>query len=225
MMRLTEDGESDNDSPTDYSHLSNPAEENSMPEDSITIYRVGSQMPEEWKCPEHDRTEWNYRSGIHLVVMTYYDITRDELVDFTQGPARFAFTVEDNVIFFSYALGHTPWSDNPYSWHKLSSEEQEAGLPPEIRDEKERALINIIIVEGSTRKIAAVRQVYLSNEMTREVHQAIRCQAKRGWEDDEAHEETIERVYREYPTPVSLLKRAVATCVATARSEAEGEKA
>ena len=183
-------------------------------DEAIAIYRVGEQMPPEWRAPEHDRTEWNYRAGHHLVVMTYYGIRRDELLDFTLGTPRFAFTTEDNVIFLMYSLGHTPWSDNPYTWHKLPPDEQEPGLPPDITNTNQRALINIIVVEGTTRRIAALRQVYLSNEMTRLLHDAIRGQARRGWEGDEAHEETIQRVYREFPTPVSLLQRATARCAA-----------
>lgn len=176
------------------------------------IYRVGQQMPDDWEAPAEDRVEWNYRYGIHSITCTYFHIMPDELLAFRHEITRFAFTIADNVIFFLTRLGHVPFSDNPYSWHKLTPEQQEAGLPPEITNRIERALVIIIIIEGTTRRIAALRQVYLSNEMTRLLHNAIRQQAAQGWEGDEAHEATISRVYTEYPTQEELASSAIVSC-------------
>lgn len=187
-----------------------------MPQDNSYIYKVGDRMPPDWNAPADSKTEWNWKCGQHLLLLTYYNLKPDEILSVREGEAEFAFSVQEGVIFMSYRFGTIPWSDNSYSWHLLSSEQQQAGGLPPI-GAAQPATVMVMLIEGRTRVIRALRRAVLSSEMTEALHLAIRQQAEIAWEGREEHARRCQEVYRRFPTQDALVRAATSRAAVSGR--------
>lgn len=175
--------------------------------DRLHRYRVGEPyVPGRRNWPEH--VEYNFRGGEHELRLFLADLTAREIQDVRRGEAEFALVVEQPVIAFCYRFGRAiPWSDAPYSWHRVP--EDQRTLPEPLPSGEGRALLHVILVEARSGIVQVLREVSLSPAFTAALHLAIREQAVRPWDAAE-FDRVLTGLYRQYPTSAALVARAVA---------------
>lgn len=173
-------------------------------------YRVGQPYsPTRRGWPEI--AQYNYRQGGHELVLFFRSPTSREIRAVRQGAAEFALYHHEDLVVLLYRFGPpgegVPWSDAPYTWHLVPPEQRT--LPPagdELGPEA-RALLSVILVDAGTGIVRALRQVSLSPEFTRALHDAIREQAARTWSEP-VYDAQVDMLYGRYPTTEALLAAA-----------------
>ena len=178
-------------------------------------YRVGTLYNKNRKqWPQ--AIEYNYRgvaarnAGAHELRMFLGQLKKSEVEQIRSGSCRFSLVVEGDIIFLCSDFGTpSPWSDSPYTIHMVS--EHERVIPPELAP-GEMALLTIILVHAETGIIAALRQISLGHDFSVTLHNAIRGQAERPF-NQARYDRQLAEVYRKYPTTQALLLRAQATCI------------
>lgn len=127
-----------------------------------------------------------------------------------RGEARFALGVAGPVLYLSYRFGDAmAWADVPFSWH-LQHPGARATPPPE-RSTEDRALLWISLVDARDGLIVAQRGVTLNPGFTRDLHRAIRSQARRPFDPLECTLAVAEAC-RDRPDALSRLEAASAWC-------------
>lgn len=154
--------------------------------------------------------EYNYRGGGHELRLFYRDLTPKEYDAIASGPARFAFAVSGDVIFFCWKFGDLPWADSTFSAWLVPDAERVP--PPEWTEPEARALCAVICVETTSGLVAALRAVTFSPDFTRRLHRAIRDQLGRPYPGEDAYMRQCTRVYSAYSSADLARKLAVATC-------------
>ena len=141
-----------------------------------------------------ERVEYNFRSGGHELLMSLANLTQKEIQAITQGPADFGLFIEGEVMLFLYRFGNTiPWSDAPYSWHLVPSEQRT--LPPHIAATIGMVL-SIILVEATTGIVKKIRVVSLPPDFTKSLNGAIALQAQHPFPSD--YDLALESIYQRY---------------------------
>jgi hypothetical protein len=103
-----------------------------------------------------------------------------------------------------------PWSDAPSSVHLTAAEQGGVLAVPDPHITLEsRAVLEIVLVDAATGIIKALRDVSLSPEFTRALHQAIREQAEAPF-DRRAYDRALQEAYRRWPTSEAMLRDAQA---------------
>lgn len=174
-----------------------------------TVYAVGKPYVE-GKTNWGEHVEYNCRGGGHELRLFYPDLTPKELAAIRDGPARFAFAVSGDVIFFCWRFGDLPWADSTFSIWLVPEEEREA--PAQPKDPNERAALSVFCVEAKTGLIAALRFMTLSPDFTRRLHLAITAQLDRPYPGEAAYMAQCKRVYAAYSSEGIARRLAVATC-------------
>lgn len=139
--------------------------------------------------------QYNYRAGLHELVLFYRQPRAREVRDISKGIAQFALYADGDQIILLYRFGIEAWSEAPYSWHRVSAEEQELpGLdfPPDMG-----ASLTIILVDASTGIIRAMRLIGLGRDFTLALHHAIRDQAALPY-NREQYEANLARLQSRY---------------------------
>lgn len=164
------------------------------------------------------RTAWPEQNDFH-----YYDAgyelrvfmarpTRDELRGVKEGPWEFAVTCLEGILFLCFRCGRggtgLPWSDASYSWHLVPQDRRV--LPPATTEES-RALLQVLVVDAATGRVAAIKAITLSPDCTRVLNQIIADQVSAPF-DPAAHRQTVERILRRYFTE-QLVSMALARCI------------
>lgn len=127
-----------------------------------------NQMPE--------ITEYNFRAGNHILLLSMKNLCPEEIAAVNNKEAEFGLYCENNIVFLLYRFGDAlPWSDAGYSWWNVAEEDRE--LPFAQEDPRERALLNIILVEAASGVVKALRVITFSPDFTNELHCEIRKQA------------------------------------------------
>lgn len=151
--------------------------------------------------------EYNYRSGVHRLIIAMKNLTPEEIDAVRHADVKLAFTVIGDVLIFQYRFGAVlPWSDAAYTWHKVPAAEQIR--PPQLVGDQ-RVLLESILVEATTGIIHALRVVSLSPSMSRRLHEAINRQADAPFPAD--YDTQTRRVFATY-TSRQLRDRALASC-------------
>lgn len=151
--------------------------------------------------------EYNYRSGIHRLIIAMRNLTPEEIEAVQHASVKLAFTVIGDVLIFQYRFGSVlPWSDATFTWHKVPVAEQVR--PPALSGEQ-RSLLEIFLVDAATGVIQAIRVVSMSPTMSRRLHEAITRQADAPLPAD--YDEQARRVFAQY-TSNQLRNRALASC-------------
>lgn len=166
-----------------------------------TLYEVGKPYsPTRSSWP--DGVDYNYRAGEHELRIFMRDPSPAEIAAVRRGKARFALTTfgvvnPHDLIVLCYKFGGQPWGDGSYNFHLVPADER---IPPPARQPggQDRALLNVILVDGATGLIRGLRAVSFSPEFTRVLEDAIRSQAERPFVGDEAYDDVIARMYTAY---------------------------
>jgi hypothetical protein len=157
-----------------------------------------------------ERVEYNYRGGGHELRLFYPDPRPDEIADYREGPARFAFAVAGDVVFFCWKFGGQPWCDSTYSIHLVTADERQA--PPDWTEAEARAALTVILVEAKSGLVAALRYLTFSPDFTRRLHEAIRKQYGRPWPGDASYLAQAKRIYAAYSSDRIANALALARC-------------
>ena len=147
--------------------------------------------------------EYNYRAGANELRIFWGAPTASEVESVRKGPALFGLYTQGDLLILCYRFGSLPWSDAPYSIHLL----EPAGVPPEDRvppdpaslTPESRALLDVVLIDAGSGIVRALRTVTFSPEFTGALYYAIAAQARMPFDKSE-YDESIERVYRTYPT-------------------------
>ncbi len=124
------------------------------------------------------------------------------------GEAQFGLVVKDDVILLVFKFGAIPWSDASYTWHRVP--ENERTLPSEDLGAEERAQVTTFMVNADTGILLAIRQTSFSHDFTVKLHQAIREQSAKTF-DQVLFDRQLRKLYSQYQSK-DLLKLAVARC-------------
>lgn len=174
----------------------------------LTRLAVGEPYPGAVGRIEH--VQYNWRQGGHELLMVLRGLTSKEKNGIRRGPAEFALAVHGPVIFFLYRFGvgkeGIPWSDCPYTYHMLAVDQR--GLPPELEPEQ-GVILTTILVSAETGIVESLRAMSLSPHFSRALHDAIRLQAERPF-DQHTYDQALSGLYARYPSTDALLATAIA---------------
>jgi hypothetical protein len=179
-------------------------------------YRVG--MPySPTRTSRSDAGEYNYRARSHELRLFFSNLSRADVRAVSNGPADFALLMQKDVLFFLYRFGEAvPWSDAPYSLHKVAQKfPDEASLPPTELAGKS-VLLNILLIEATTGIIQAVRVIGFPSSFSQALHEAIR----KTWDapfSEASYNAQIDEAYRLYPHTMDMVKAAQHRCMIPAR--------
>lgn len=153
--------------------------------------------------------QYNYRAGVHELVLFYGSPSKAEVLAARKGRAEFALALPSpQVIILAHRFGDDlPWSDSPYSWHLVP--EHERDLPSADIEQSMRAQLHVILVDAATGIVRALRLVTLSPAFTRTLHAAIREQAALPFD---GYDRALREVYARHPSTDSLVARAAIRC-------------
>lgn len=173
----------------------------------MPIYEVGKPYnPNVTRWEE--LPEYNFRSGQHELLLFFRAPTGAEIESVKTGAARFAFTVEHDVIFLLYEFKPgVNWGDAAFQIHLVKPDERKL---PEPEATETRALLSVMLIDADTGILRAMRAITFSPEFTRALHEAIRQQAAAPFDPD-THRARVQRIYARLDTN-DLRRRAVATC-------------
>lgn len=143
--------------------------------------------------PIQEGVEYNFRFGQHELLMALSNLTEQKILAIRKGTAEFALFVQGDVLLFLYRFGNAvPWSDAPYCWHLVPSDQRT--LPPEATA-CEGELLRIILVEATTGIVKGLRVIGLSPDFTQALHRAIATQAARPFPWD--YDEQLQAIYQQ----------------------------
>jgi hypothetical protein len=174
----------------------------------VTLLTVGAPYsPGVTRYPEV--AQYNYRQGQHELVLFLERPSNPEQEAVRKGEAEFALYVDGPAIVLAYRFGSAvPWSDATYSWHLVPAEQRD--LPSADIEASVRATIQVVLVDARTGIVRGLRLLSLSPEVTRALHQAIRDQSLRPWDQAE-YDLELARLFGRY-TSEQLVERALARC-------------
>lgn len=137
------------------------------------LYQVGAlYAPGRTSWP--DGVDYNYRSGQHELRIFMRGIQPPELFAYTKSKIQFALLVRGDIIGLLFQAGAVPWSDATFNIHLVPAAERTVPAVPAANEGK---LLTIILVEGETGIIAALRVVSLSHAFSVALDSAIIQQA------------------------------------------------
>lgn len=151
---------------------------------------------------------YSFRDGAHELVLFYPDPSVDEVADVGSGDAHFALYERSPLLVLCFRFGRCPWADAPFSWHLVPPEERTT-LPASNLTEESRALLQVILVDGSSGIVRALRVLTWSPSFTQTINRAIRMQAAAVF-DSSAYDRSLARLYSSRTT-LSLVGDAIAT--------------
>lgn len=171
------------------------------------LYQVG-QLYHPGRTSWAEAVTYNFRDGEHELLFFLADPTRRELDSIRGGPAEFAVTEVEDLLFllFQFSPG-IPWSDAPYEYWVNPPENRTVPIAPEEMSEQTRALLNVFLVDARTGILLAIRAISLPLDVTRALHGVIRRQVQRGALPD--YDARLARVMGRHTTD-DLLRLAVA---------------
>lgn len=159
-----------------------------------------------------DGVDYNYRGGEHELRIFMRNPTSAEILDVRKGRARFALYSTRYTIFLCYKFGDLPWSDGTFNIHLVP--EAERILPP-VRAVNgiDRALLHVILIDGATGLIAALRAVSFSPTFTRALEKEIREQAARSFPGLDAYDLAIKRIYGAHDSETIATQLTHVSCI------------
>lgn len=154
--------------------------------------------------------EYAWRGGGHELRLFFASPSAKEIRAIRKGMAEYALVVAPPVVLLLFRFGSMEWSDAPYTIHLEG--EQDRTPPPDVAGEA-RYLLTNLLVDAATGILQAIRVVSLSHTFTKALHAAIRDQLAAPF-DRAAYDAHLDRLYRENPTSMRLLRLATARCAA-----------
>lgn len=161
--------------------------------------------------------EYNFRGNQHEMRIFLNKLKNNEINSIKKDKIKFGLLVVDSVIFIIYKfmnykkgqLNISFHGDMPFSVHLVP--ENMRSLPEIPKNENQRILLSIVLVESNTGLVQALREVSLSNDFSVELTTAIHEQHKKPF-DQNRHDTIIKQVYKMYPDTDSMFDNAISTC-------------
>lgn len=162
---------------------------------------------EEWSC-------YTYRLGVHELSLFDHHPSSRAIAAVQQGPAEFALVEEGPVLLLCYRFGEAaPWGAAPYSRPDGPRDELEPPLPGSPNEA--RALLHVTLIDAEDGSPRAMRNLTLSLDFTRTLHEAIREQARYVF-DPREQKRVLDSLRRRHPTAEALvlhaLVRSIGSC-------------
>ena len=154
--------------------------------------------------------EYNYRSGMHELLLRFGTPTADEIEAVQSGRAQYALAVTGDVIWFLFRYEGLQWQDAAYSWHLVP--EVERRLPEPMPSETHRMAIHTVLIDADTGIVKALRYLTFTPVFTHALHEAIKKQAAMPWPGREAYDAQIADIYTRYTTEQMVRKLAHVQC-------------
>ncbi len=152
--------------------------------------------------------QYNYRGNTHELLLFFAEPSESEISSVKSGTMDVAVTSVSDILLLLFRFDPgIPWSDAPYSYWMVPSDER--AVPPVLQGEQRPLLLTILIDAGSG-IIHAIREVSLSTRVGLVLHELIRDQAAKPITKAQ-YESAIDNIFTKYPTK-ALLERAVAKC-------------
>lgn len=159
---------------------------------------VGKPYQEELtRIPEGIVFDFNQGGGFLRIV---FDRPLDsEIKEITQGKIKLGLLEEEGIIFFFIEFGELPWMDAPYNVEFSKPFELE-----ELTDPKTGYAFQIVLIDGMTGIVRALKQIELPYEMSKRFKELVEKQRKQKITDYDA---VLNRTYYKYDTD-TLVKEA-----------------
>lgn len=175
------------------------------------LVEVGTLLdPERASYPE--RSEYNYRCGVHTLLIALHRPTQHEVESIESGRGDFALNVfraqgKPTAVVMSYRFGTMPWSDNPYTWYMVPEDER---VLPDLLAGNEHPLLTVFLVDADTGVLMAMRVLTFSPSFGAVLIAAIREQAAQTF-DQAAYDTVWQEAYRQL-LPVEMAVTAPTKC-------------
>jgi len=171
----------------------------------MTPIEVGELYhPQRTTWPE--LAQYNYDANGHHLTLFFEAPSTQEKLAVKRGPWRFALYEHGSVLFLCHRSKTSPWSDSPYSWHRVPLERRQ--VPPVLEGD-ERAVLGIVLVDAATGVVEAIRSLSWSPDFSTAVHEAIRRQIESPYEPGQ-HNADINEAYKKHSSVRSMVKAAFA---------------
>lgn len=167
-------------------------------------YHVGDTYPEFRTGDMTIRAEYTGLSGWTMVV-GFPNISDREVADFSHTDAQVAHVVIDDRLFLLAKFGNISWMDMPFEPAKYSEPLDYSPFPGGTG-----IPLTVIVFNSSTGMVRHIRMLGLSNPMSNNLHAICADMDKRHRPfDPAAYDADINRIYAEYPSSESMLKKVV----------------
>jgi hypothetical protein len=161
------------------------------------LYSVGELF-------DPDLTSWQegmhyvYANDQHFITIAFPRLTIPEVAAIDHGPLQFALYAEDDQIILFMKLGAASgWLEMPFTIWRVSPDSRTI---PEVAEPGEHATIMILMIAAENGRIAAMRFLTISVEMTAALYAGMRRQMSQPF-DAQAYEQRITALRERYLTP------------------------
>ncbi len=149
---------------------------------------------------------YNYRGGEHEMRFVLTDPTASEVDAIAAGALALALYVHQPLIVRLDRFGPEggsgiSWGDAPFTLHRVPTHER--SLPTDDTP----GVLRIVLVDGHTGFVRAVRPVLLVEGFAAALHTAIRAQATAPW-NARAFEDAVLQLYRRHGAPAAIARAA-----------------
>ena len=132
-----------------------------------------------------------------------------EIASVQWGLCQLGLLVEGDVIVLIYQFGLLEYGDCSYSFWLVPKEERI--LPPPVSPNT-GVRLPVILVEGQTGIVVALRNLVLPPVFARALFAAIRAQAHAAFFDPHAYDDQLALLNARFPTSEALFQRAQVRC-------------
>ena len=171
------------------------------------LYEVGKRYSETKKhWPEG--VDYNYRKQQHELRLFYRTPSESEIENIRRAPARFALSVQGDIIFFLAKFGDEEWVDCGFNIHLVPKNERQ--LPPAKLNGK--PLVTVLLIDAETGILKVFRVLTFSDEFIRKLHAAITAQATKPFPAMSDYNAQVDNVYRRYTSRQLAMDHAIIRC-------------
>ena len=161
------------------------------------IYHVGGLF-DQAKTSWTEGMAYNYHAGQHVITLVWPRLTVHEVAAVDQEPLQFALYAEDDQIVLFLKLGAASgYQELPFSVWLADADDRTIPAPA---TPGEHALMMLFLIAAENGRIAAMRCLTISAEMTDALQCAMRRQANSPF-DRAAYEQRLATLRQQYPTP------------------------
>lgn len=142
------------------------------------------------RIPEGMIFNFDQSGGLLRIV---FDCPLDtEIKEITQGKIKLGLLEEEGIIFFFIKFGELPWMDAPYYVHFSKPYDLE-----ELIDPKTGYAVQIVLVDGMTGIVQALKLIELPHEMSKRFKELVEKQKETRIND---YDKVLNRIYSKYET-------------------------
>jgi len=169
------------------------------------VIEIGKQF---WDQIPPNGAEYNVRGNHHMLALTLDGLSPEEINAVQHGTATFGLLEAENIIFLIYKFGDSLQGDAPFHWKAA----RDASEP--VYNSGEHILLTIVLVEGTTNTVVALRVSTLSPEFSEKLVAAIRGQMADTDFDEFDYDLDMQSVYAQYTDADAMMKDVVVSCQA-----------